>query len=56
MKKGVKVSDKTLYDIQKLFSQFTMIANKSKIKLHYVYQVWDVTSTKATLQGKEIIF
>lgn len=55
MKRGVKVSDKTLYDMEKLFSQFTMIANKRKIKLDYVFQVWDVTSTKVTLQGQEII-
>ncbi len=53
--RGVKVSDKTLYDMEKLFAQFTMIANKRKIKLDYVFQVWDVTSTKVTLQGPEII-
>ncbi len=56
MKRGVKVSNKTLYDMEKLFSQFISIADKRKIKFDYVFQVWDVTSTKVTLQGQEISF
>ncbi len=38
MKKGVKVGDKTLYDMEKLFSRFIMIADKRKIKLEYMFQ------------------
>ncbi len=46
----------TLYDMEKLFSQFIIIADKRKIKLDYVFQVWDVTSTKVTLQGQKLAF